>query len=78
MKVSDLKPNNHTMVATPNNDSYRCLINETQLDKFIAEFGDVEIVVSSGPHRFDVPAFEAGRQKYSALKAADCRLYGCN
>lgn len=59
----------------PNTDAILDITCNQNVQYFVEKFGDVEVVQSR--NRFNVPAFAAGRESYSAAKAADCAIWGC-
>jgi len=65
-------------VEMPNTDMQRYVSSTDAVRKFIAEFGDVEIVHDEYYGHYAVPAFAEGREAYSKLKQADCDRYGSN
>jgi hypothetical protein len=65
-------------VEMPNTDMQRHISSTDAVRKFIAEFGDVEIVYDEYYGHYAVPAFTEGREAYSKLKQADCDRYGSN
>ena len=87
MKVSNLKFTTEMLndvwkghsVEMPNADAHRIVSNPKAAANYIAEFGDVEIVLNTeyAPH-WQVAAFKAGRDEYGKLKQAYCNQYGSN
>ena len=65
-------------VEMPKTDAQRCVSSPEAAARFIAEFGDVEIVLDEKYGHYAVPAFAEGRAEYSKLKQADCDRYGSN
>ena len=66
-------------VEMPKTDALRIVSNPKAAADFIAEFGDVEIVLNTeyAPH-WEVAAFKAGRDEYGKLKQAYCDQHGSN
>ena len=63
-------------------DAYRAIWNDKRfgnvhLEKYIKEFGDVEVEWDSKYKVYRVPAFKEQRDRYCAAKAADCQRWGC-
>ena len=87
MKVSNLKFTTEMLndvwkghsVELPKSDALRLVSNPKAAADYIAEFGDVEIVLNTeyAPH-WQVAAFKAGRDEYGKLKQAYCNQYGSN
>ena len=86
MKVSDLKFTKKMRenawlghrVQMPKTDAQRYVSSIDAVRKFIAEFGDVEIVLNEKYGHYAVPAFAEGRAEYSKLKQAYCNQFGSN
>ena len=86
MKVSDLKFTKKMRenawlghrVEMPKTDAQRYVSSIDAVRKFIAEFGDVEIVLDQKYGHYAVPAFAEGREAYGKLKQAYCNQYGSN
>jgi hypothetical protein len=87
MKISSLKFTTEMLndvwkghaVDLPNADARRMVSNPKAAADYIAEYGDVEIVLNTeyAPH-WEVAAFKAGRDEYGKLKQAYCDQYGSN
>ena len=87
MKVSSLKFTTEMLenvwkghsVEMPNADAHRMVSNPKAAANYIAEFGDVEIVLNTeyAPH-WQVAEFKVGRDAYGKLKQAHCNKYGSN
>ena len=58
-------------------DAYRVLSNESEKEKYIAEFGDVVIVFDKEYNVYRVPEFADAIRVYSEAKAIDCAKWGC-
>ena len=86
MKVSDLKFTKKMRenawlghrIQMPKTDAQRYVSSIDAVRKFIAEFGDVEIVLNEKYGHYAVPAFAEGRAEYSKLKQAYCNQFGSN
>ena len=87
MKISNLKFTAEMLenvwaghsVEMPNADAHRIVSNPKAAANYIAEFGDVEIVLNTEySPRWEVAAFKAGRDEYGKLKQAYCNQYGSN
>ena len=65
-------------VEMPNTDEQRYVSSSESAAKFIAEFGDVEIVKDDYYGHYAVESFKAGRDAYSELKQAYCDQHGSN
>jgi len=66
-------------VEMPKTDALRSVSNPKAAAAFIAEFGDVEIVLNTEyAPRWKVAAFKVGRDEYGKLKQAYCDQFGSN
>jgi hypothetical protein len=66
-------------VELPKSDALRLVSNPKAAADFIAEYGDVEIVLNTEySPRWEVPAFKVERDEYSKLKQAYCDQFGSN
>ena len=66
-------------VEMPKTDALRMVSNPKAAADFIAEFGDVEIVLNTEYATcWEVPAFKVERDEYGKLKQAYCDQYGSN
>jgi len=87
MKISNLKFTTEMLndvwkghsVEMPKTDAHRMVSNPKAAANYIAEFGDVEIVLNTeyAPH-WQVAAFKVGRDEYGKLKQAYCDQFGSN
>ena len=87
MKVSNLKFTTEMLndvwkghsVDLPKTDARRMVSNPKAAADYIAEYGDVEIVLNTeyAPH-WEVATFKAGRDEYGKLKQAYCDQFGSN
>ena len=87
MKVSNLKFTTEMLsdvwkghsVELPKSDALRLVSNPKAAADFIAEYGDVEIVLNTEyAPRWKVAAFAEGRAEYGKLKQAYCDQFGSN
>jgi len=87
MKVSNLKFTTEMLndawkghaIEMPKTDALRHVSNPKAAADFIANFGDVEIVLNTEySPRWKVPAFAEGRAEYGKLKQAYCDQFGSN
>jgi hypothetical protein len=62
-------------IELPKTDALLDLTSNRIVLMFIEAYGDLEVVQSG--NRFNVPAFAAGREKFTAAKTADCAIWGC-
>ena len=65
-------------IQMPKTDAQRYVSSIDAVRKFIAKFGDVEIVLDQKYGHYAVPAFAESREKYSKLKQAYCNQFGSN
>jgi hypothetical protein len=87
MKVSDLEFTTEMLndawkghkIEMPKTDALRHVSNPKAAADFIANFGDVEIVLNTEySPRWEVPAFKTERDEYGKLKQAYCDQFGSN
>ena len=87
MKISNLKFTTEMLndvwkghsVEMPKTDALRLVSNPKAAADFIAEFGDVLIVLNTEySPRWEVAAFMVGRDEYGKLKQAYCDQSGSN
>ena len=66
-------------IEMPKTDALRYVSNPKAAADFVANFGDVEIVLNTeyAPH-WEVAAFKVERDEYSKLKQAYCNQFGSN
>ena len=84
MKVSDLEFTTEMSenvwrghrVEMPKTDAQRYVSSDKAATDFIAEFGDVEIVLNEKYGHYAVPAFKVERDEYCKLKQAHCERWG--
>ena len=87
MKISNLKFTAEMLenvwaghsVEMPKTDAHRIVSNPKAAANYIAEFGDVEIVLNTeyAPH-WQVAAFKVERDEYGKLKQAYRDMHGSN
>jgi hypothetical protein len=82
MKISEVEIEKEIMVQTTT-DAYQVIRNDWSLNRYIEQFGDVEVVhePNAGSEvckAYSVPAFKIERDKYIAAKAEHCRRWGSN
>ena len=58
-------------------DGYYLISNSRQLQIYLNTFGDVEVEYDSQYKVYRVPAFKAKIEKFTAAKAANCKIWGC-
>lgn len=63
-------------IETPNSDCLCTLSKQEYLDRFIVEYGDVDVVKLSAGKVYHVPAFAKGRNEFKRAKLAYCEQYG--
>ena len=63
-------------IQMPKTDAQRYVSSVESAAKFIAEFGDVEIVLDEYYGHYAVPAFAEGRAEYSKLKGEVLASWG--
>jgi 23S rRNA G2069 N7-methylase RlmK/C1962 C5-methylase RlmI len=81
MKISEVEIEKKIMVQTTT-DAYRVISNDWSLNRYIEQFGDVEVVHEPNAgskvcKAYSVPAFKEQRDRYCSAKAADCQQWGC-
>jgi len=82
MKISEVEIEKEIMVQTTT-DAYQVIRNDWSLNRYIEQFGDVEVVHEPNAgskvcKAYSVPAFKTERDKYIAAKAEHCRRWGSN
>ena len=80
MRVSDLQPAAYPQspsVEVPNSDAYRLFTNEFNKNRFIENYGDVEIVWNERYKFWAVPEFAERREAYGIAKQRACDTWGC-
>ncbi len=58
-------------------DAYQVVWNEHSLQMYLESFGDVEVEWDSKYKVYRVPAFLAEIERFTAAKAAHCKIWGC-
>lgn len=62
----------------PNSDAVRIVKNENDLKNFIEEYGDQKIFRDDDSlTKWNIPAFDEDRKRYSDSKQVWCNQYGC-
>jgi len=78
MRVSEINITDETKriaVETPT-DAQRLLYSERQRERYIAEFGDVEVEYDTYYKKYTVSAHKLQRDSFIAAKAAHCTKWG--
>lgn len=87
MKISDLEFTTEMLsdvwkghaVELPKSDAHRMVSNPKAAADYIAEYGDVEIVLNTEyAPCWEVAAFKVERDEYGKAKQAYCDQYGSN
>ena len=76
MNVSEITLTRTTRVEG-NTDAYHILSNQFQLDGYIKQFGNVEVVYDAEWKVYRVPSLDEKRNIYSEKKTRDCAKWGC-
>jgi len=58
-------------------DAYQILSDGWSLTNYIKQYGDVEVEYDSKYKVYRVPAFLAEIERFTAAKAAHCKIWGC-
>ena len=58
-------------------DAYQVVWNEYSLQRYLDQYGDVEVEWDSKYKVYRVPAFRADIERFTAAKAAHCDIWGC-
>jgi hypothetical protein len=78
MKISEINLTGQEIRVQTNTDAWAIIWSEYQLQMYIQEFGDVEIVERQHDKGwFEVPAFKEQIASYVEMKIADCARWGC-
>jgi len=77
MKASEINVTKDVRIETKT-DAYRILGSPAELDRYVAQYGDVDVEYDSDCRVYRVPTFKAIRDAYIIVKAAACTRYGCN
>ena len=80
IRVSDINITDETkrIAVETTTDATRLIRNEYQRERYIAEYGDVEVEYDAYYKKYTVAAHKVERDAYIALKAAHCAKYGSN
>ena len=58
-------------------DAYHILSNQFQLDGYVQQFGNVEVVYDAEWKVYRVPSLDAKRSEYETKNTIDCAKWGC-
>ena len=58
-------------------DAHQILLTESHRAAYVAEYGNVEVEYNAEYKYWRVPAFAAEVAAYTAAKAKDCAIWGC-
>ena len=87
MKLSEVKitatNGNEGIRVQTTTDAYRVMwiderFGDVHRERYIEQFGDVEVEYDEKYKHYRVPAFKAERDSYCQAKAEHCRRYGSN
>jgi len=59
-------------------DAHRVVHSQDDFDRYVEQFGDVEVEYDEQFNVYHVPAFKVERDRYCAAKAEHCRRWGSN
>ena len=76
MNVNQIELTRTTRVEG-NTDAYHILSNQFQLDGYVEQFGNVEVVYDAEWKVYRVPSLDEKRNIYSEKKTRDCAKWGC-
>lgn len=82
MKLSELEWNKdiepHDALPVPESDRWRSIIDQEDLQRYIFQFGDMEVNVREGNvwFKFDIPEINEGRDMYIKGKAEAMKQWG--
>jgi hypothetical protein len=78
MKISEINLTGQEIRVQTKTDAWAIIWSEYQLQMYIQEFGDVEIIEKDNCENwFEVPAFKDQIASYVEMKIADCARWGC-
>jgi hypothetical protein len=78
MKISEINLTGQEIHVQTKTDAWAIIWSEYQLQMYMQEFGDVEIVEKPDDKGwFEVPAFKDEIASYVEMKIADCAKWGC-
>jgi len=75
MNVNQIELTRNTRVES-DTDAYHILSNQFQLDQYVQQFGNVEVVWDDDWTVYRVPSLDAKRSEYETKKARDCARWG--
>ena len=76
MNVNQIELTRTTRVEG-NTDAYHILSNQFQLDGYVKQFGNVEVVYDAEWKVYRVPSLDEKRNLYCEKKTRDCAKWGC-
>ena len=76
MHVNQIELTRNTRVEG-DTDAYHILSNQFQLDGYVQQFGNVEVVYDAERKVYRVPSLDAKRNLYCEKKTRDCAKWGC-
>ena len=76
MHVNQIELTRNTRVES-DTDAYHILSNQFQLDQYVQQFGNVEVVWDDEWTVYRVPSLDAKRNQYCEAKTRDCARWGC-
>ena len=76
MNVNQIELTRTTRVEG-NTDAYHILSNQFQLDGYVEQFGNVEVVYDAEWKVYRVPSLDEKRNLYCEKKTRDCAKWGC-
>ena len=76
MKVTEITLARTTRVES-DTDAYHILSNQFQLDGYVSQFGNVDVVYDAESKVYRVPSLDAKRSEYCEKKTRDCARWGC-
>ena len=76
MNVNQIELTRNTRVES-DTDAYHILSSQFQLDQYVQQFGNVEVVWDDEWTVYRVPSLDAKRNQYCEAKTRDCARWGC-
>ena len=76
MNVNQIELTRTTRVES-DTDAYHILSNQFQLDGYVEQFGNVEVVYDAEWKVYRVPSLDEKRNLYCEKKTRDCAKWGC-
>jgi len=77
MKASEIKVEVDARIETKT-DAYYMVESQTELDRYVAQYGDVDVEYDSDCRVYRVPTFKAMQEAYNAKVVSDYARYGGN